>query len=120
MAKQNCWEFMHCGRELNGAKVSEKGVCPAASFTPADGFAGGKNGGRACVYVTGTFCSGTILGTRKDMTKNCIACEFYRLLKLEHGSEMFVLSFEDYVKKNKLRVNDAERILGRGSTSSGL
>jgi len=42
------------------------GVCPAATFEAADGFCEGKNGGRACVYITGTFCSGTIQGTQVD------------------------------------------------------
>ncbi len=109
MARKNCWEFMRCGREPDGAKASELGVCPAATFTSADGFAGGKSGGRACVYITGTFCSGTLAGTRKDISKNCVTCDFYRQLKLEHGAEMFALSFEDYVRKGKSRRTDPHR-----------
>lgn len=99
MAKQNCWEFMKCGREEGGAKVAKKGVCSAATFTPADGFLGGRNGGRACCYVAGVFTSGVISGTQRMLAKSCFACEFYRLLKREHGAGMFSCSFNDYVQK---------------------
>jgi hypothetical protein len=99
MAKQNCWEFKKCGREPGGAKTHELGVCPAATFALANGFCGGKNGGRACVYITGTFCAGVIQGTYKEKQKNCADCEFYKKLKQEHGAKMSVWSFYEYVKK---------------------
>lgn len=96
--KQNCWEFKKCGREFGGDKVKELGICPAATFTKANGFCGGDNGGRACAYVTGTFCSGTIQGTHKDKEKMCGECEFYLLLKKEEGTEMSVVNFLQYCK----------------------
>ncbi|MEW6110309.1 MAG: two-CW domain-containing protein, partial [Nitrospirota bacterium] len=37
MKRFNCWEFFRCGREIGGAKVSELGVCPAATDNSADG-----------------------------------------------------------------------------------
>ncbi|MBI5026246.1 MAG: hypothetical protein HZC12_05880 [Nitrospirae bacterium] len=98
MAKQNCWEFKKCGREPNGAKVNELGVCPAATFTATDGFCGGKNGGRACAYITGTFCAGIIQGTYREKEKNCTVCDFYKILRQEHGNEMTYLSFSTYVR----------------------
>ena len=101
MAKQNCWEFKKCGREPDGAKVNELGVCPATTFTMADGFCDGLNGGRACVYITGTFCAGIVQGTHKEKEKNCAECDFYKTLKQEHGSEMTVLSFSEYVKERQ-------------------
>ncbi len=101
MAKQNCWEFMKCEREPGGAKVHELGVCPAAIFTAADGFCGGKNGGRACVYITGTFCAGVIQGTYEEKNKNCAECDFYNILRQEHRAEITVFSFHRYVKEHK-------------------
>ena len=29
--KQNCWEFMKCGREPNGSNADNLGVCPAST-----------------------------------------------------------------------------------------
>ncbi len=98
---QNCWEFIGCGREPGGENVDEMGVCPAAVFEPADGFCGGKNAGRGCVYVTGTFCGGYIQGTHKDKKKNCVECDFYHMLVYEHGSDMSVLRFTEYVNRKK-------------------
>ena len=96
---KNCWEFKNCGRQPGGHKVGELGVCPATSFTRADGFLGGHNGGRACAYVTGTFCAGTIQGTYLDKAKHCEKCEFYNQLRREHGSDCSVLAFTEHVRK---------------------
>jgi len=30
MASVNCWEFKKCGREPNGLKAIELGICPAS------------------------------------------------------------------------------------------
>lgn len=97
----NCWEHKRCGREPGGRMAKELGVCPAAIAVDANGFAGGKNGGRGCAYVTGTFCGGVIQGTVKDKKKVCNECDFYHILKREHGAEMTVLSFGNYVRRNR-------------------
>ncbi|MHA2232038.1 MAG: two-CW domain-containing protein [Candidatus Hodarchaeales archaeon] len=89
MSSLNCWDFKNCGKTDS---------CPAATFVKADGFAGGQNGGRACVYITGTYCSGTIQGTFKDKERGCDACEFYQLLRQEHPAEMSHSNFLKYVK----------------------
>ncbi|MDD5772233.1 MAG: hypothetical protein PHX78_02045 [bacterium] len=99
MIKQNCWEFKKCGREEGGIRVPELGVCPAAVFTAGDGFCSGKNGGRACVYITGTFCAGVIQGTYREKAKECGECDFYNLLKQEHGKDLTVMSFNRYARK---------------------
>ena len=46
--KQNCWEFMKCGRERGGAKEQELGVCPAVTDVSSHGLNDGENGGRIC------------------------------------------------------------------------
>ncbi len=81
----NCWEFKKCGREKN---------CPAAKFTPADGFLGGKNAGRACAYVAGTYCNPIVFGKSQG---NCLTCDFYKMLKVAHGSEASLLKFKRYI-----------------------
>jgi hypothetical protein len=99
---QNCWEFKQCGREPGGKRAAELGVCLAATFKPADGFCAGQNGGRGCAYIVGAFCSGTVPGTRKDLSKHCTVCGFYQRLKSEHGGDMFYSrTFTAYVRHNE-------------------
>jgi hypothetical protein len=97
MAKLNCWEFAKCGREPKGQNAHKLGVCPAAVFYEADGFCEGSNGGRACMYIAGTFCQENISGTHREDRKNCGSCDFYRILKQEHDHEMSALSFQTYI-----------------------
>lgn len=85
MAKLNCWEFKKCGREAGGAKTAELGVCPAAAETRVNGANGGKNGGRTCWIVSGTFCGGKVQGTFASKLSNCMDCEFYKLVGKEEG-----------------------------------
>ncbi|HEX9188654.1 MAG TPA: hypothetical protein VGB87_16355 [Vicinamibacteria bacterium] len=93
MSALNCWEFKGCGREPGGRHAAEKGVCPAAVFSAADGYLGGRNGGRACAYVTGTFCEDVLQGTFRDKSKACWDCEFYRMLREEHGAAVSMPGF---------------------------
>ena len=102
VGKTNCWEFKDCGRESGGSKVHEMGVCPAATLTDANDYCGGKNGGRACAYITGTFCAGKIQGTHQDKEKNCSACDFYRQVKGEEpAGTVGVLVFSKYINRKK-------------------
>lgn len=101
MGKMNCWEYKKCGRQEGGAKAHEMGVCPAAIASEADGFLGGKNGGRGCAYITGTFCGGAIQGTHNEKKENCWNCDFFQLVKKEHLGEMSSLAFAKYVKTKK-------------------
>lgn len=75
--KVNCWEHMGCGREVNGSKVNELGVCVAAMENKLDGVHGGVNGGRTCWAVAGTLCGGEVQGTFADKMGNCRTCDFY-------------------------------------------
>ncbi|HTY59505.1 MAG TPA: hypothetical protein VMF59_11845 [Bacteroidota bacterium] len=86
MAKQNCWEFKKCGREPGGSKSAELGVCPAATEKRVNRIHGGLNGGRSCWALTGTFCGGAVQGTFASKLKNCMDCEFYKLVGAEEGA----------------------------------
>ncbi len=88
MERLNCWEFKKCGREPGGPKTSEFGTCPAASTTALNGSNSGRNGGRACWAIAGTFCGGVVQGTFASKMSNCLACPFYQNVVREEGPAM--------------------------------
>ncbi len=77
---------MQCGRGP-GTK-GESGVCPAAREARLDGTHGGKNAGRACWTVAGTFCGGEIQGTFAKKFEVCRLCTFFQQV-LEEEQENF-------------------------------
>jgi len=89
--KKNCWEFTQCGREPGGANADDMGVCPAALDSEANGIHGGKNGGRICWAVAGTFCKGERQGSFVDKQLSCMNCDFFRQLKNEEGKRFRLL-----------------------------
>ena len=90
MNKLNCWEFMKCGREPDGARISEKGICRATTDTSANSLNGGKNGGRICWAV-----AGTIFGENREICASdrfsCLSCEFFNLVEIEESIDNFVI-----------------------------
>ncbi len=85
MPKVNCWEFKSCGREPGGQHVAELGACPAATSTLLDGVNEGKNGGRSCWALVGTFCGGRVQGLFAAKMASCLVCEFFKRVALEEG-----------------------------------
>jgi hypothetical protein len=83
--KRNCWEIKKCGRE----KGSD--ICPSAIEGRLDGVHGGKNAGRSCWVVAGTFCGGNVQGTYAQKFTTCKSCEFYASVKKEEFPK-FMLS----------------------------
>ena len=83
--RANCWEHMKCGREQGGAKAHEMGVCPASTEQRLNSIHGGRNSGRACWAVAGTYCKGQVQGTFADKSHNCMTCGFYLQVKKEEG-----------------------------------
>lgn len=83
--KKNCWEIMNCGREPKGKKARELGVCPASLDERLSGVHEGKNAGRACWLIAGTFCDGKVRGTFAGENKDCTLCDFFNLVKSEEG-----------------------------------
>jgi DNA-directed RNA polymerase subunit RPC12/RpoP len=77
MPGENCWEFMRCGRE----RPNVMGICPAAAEARADGVNGGRNAGRVCWAVAGTFCGGKIQGTYAQKLVACTECEFRAMVR---------------------------------------
>lgn len=85
--KKNCWEVLNCGREIGGKNVRTLGICPAAIDERLEGVHGGKNAGRACWVVAGTFCEGRVQGTFAQKYGDCTSCEFFRTVRKEEGSD---------------------------------
>ncbi len=84
-SKLNCWEFKKCGRQPQGPKVKELGLCPASVEQSLDDVHDGTNAGRSCWIVSGTFCRGEVQGTFAQKFKNCEKCDFYQLVRKEEG-----------------------------------
>jgi hypothetical protein len=83
MAKQNCWEYMKCGKQPGGKRALDESICPAAIEHRLDGIHGGKKAGRACWVSAGTFCRGEMHGIYAKKINDCRECDFYQLVKLE-------------------------------------
>lgn len=85
--KKNCWEIKNCGRLPGGKHEKDFGVCPAYSEVKLNGIHSGKNAGRTCWVVAGTMCGGKVQGSYAEKLSNCIACDFYSLVRNEESSE---------------------------------
>jgi len=87
MSRMNCWEFFECGREPNGKKARELGVCPAAAKKELDRVNDGTNGGRSCWAIAGTLCEGEVQGTYAQKLGNCLKCDFHAFVRgQQHGN----------------------------------
>lgn len=91
MERINCWEYKNCGREPGGINVDTLGVCPAAIAKKIDGSFSGKNGGRCCWMVAGTFCDGKVQGTFAKKFKSCRDCDFYKKVASEELADIEVI-----------------------------
>ena len=96
--KKNCWEVKKCCRQAGGEKVAELGECPAAVDVSNDGVNGGKNGGRICWAISGTFCGGKKQGTFAQKQASCMSCEVYKMVMAEEGSNFrLLLAGQEYI-----------------------
>lgn len=87
MTKMNCWEFEECGREVNGKKSKELGVCPAATNSRLHEVNDGINAGRSCWALAGTLCGGQIQGTYAQKLGSCLNCDFFSYVRNQQGGE---------------------------------
>jgi hypothetical protein len=97
-AKANCWEVKNCGRGPGGVKVAEMGVCPAARDITSNGLNQGKNGGRICWAVAGTFCGGKVQGSFTDKQLTCMNCDVFKRIKQEEGGQFLLLKPKQTLK----------------------
>ncbi len=100
--KTNCWEFKKCGRQATGALAKERGICPASTHESLNGIHGGKNAGRACWVVAGTFCGGEVQGTEAQKQHNCWKCDFFQVVKKEEADSPHGFSISELGMKKSL------------------
>jgi hypothetical protein len=98
--KKNCWESKKCGRQPDGEKSNEFGICPAAIEEKADGLNGGINGGRACWAIKETLCGNQVQGGFANKLSGCLQCDFYSTVRNEEGTS-FKTSKEILAKLNR-------------------
>ena len=89
--KLNCWEFVGCGREIGGINSHKSGVCKASLDTSIGSVNGGKNAGRICWAVSGTFCQDRIDGRFAKKLLSCRSCDFFQRVRYEEGSKFTFL-----------------------------
>ena len=89
--KLNCWEIKKCGREPGGTDVNHLGVCPAATDTSGNGINNGKNGGRICWAIAGTFCGGKVQGDYAQKAVSCMTCDVFKKIKAEEGGNFSLM-----------------------------
>lgn len=94
--KKNCWEVKNCGRKLGGHLVEEHGVCPAAAKDKFDGVNDGRNAGRVCWSVAGTFCNGVVQCTFATKIDSCLQCPFFQQVATEEDFD-FILRPEEEI-----------------------
>ncbi len=101
--KPNCWEVNKCGREPGGEKQKALGICPVSTFESADGFLGGENGGRACVFIIGKLApERPAEGCVKD-DGDCFNCKFFKKMKKKHKKTFRLDLFRRYIENYRDR-----------------
>lgn len=84
--KINCWDYMKCGREVDGTQVAALGECPAWSYWTFQGKNSGFRAGRFCWNVAGTSQEGEPACSRAAEFGDCCKCDFYQLVMKEEGA----------------------------------
>ena len=101
----NCWEFKKCGREPGGSQVDKLGVCPASTCKAANGLHHGRNAGRCCWVVAGTYCNSDIQGTFAVKILNCMECDFYKLVTKEEDKFLTGKELLEKIEKEKQKMS---------------
>ena len=104
--QMNCWEFKKCERHQGGRFAGQMGICPAFLDESLNGIHGGRNAGRACWVVAGTFCGGRVQGTEAQKQQTCWRCDFIQQVKQEeeqaaHGFSITALGMRKVLEKLK-------------------
>lgn len=103
--KLNCWQVMHCGREPGGINVDNEGICPAAKASQLNGAHFGKNGGRCCWAIAGTFSDNHVTCSFAKKLQSCEECDFYKFVANDMQNRL--ISVEEIIEnlsKNPYRV----------------
>ncbi len=101
---KNCWEKKQCGREPGGEKEATLGTCPVAIYSLADGFLGGQNGGRACIFIVGSLAAETVenqcMALRHFAAPDCFQCDFFLKLKKKYKKTLNLEVYNRYIQNS--------------------
>jgi len=89
-SKINCWDFKRCGGNVEGDRAQKLIDCPVFSESALNGINGGKNGGRSCWLIQGTFCGSRIQRSLIPKSLACKFCDFKRFVLREENSNCVV------------------------------
>ncbi len=95
---------MKCGRGPGKSGTTKLETCKAAQEKKLDGIHDGKNSGRACWVVAGTYCGGSLQGTFAKKSLACKRCDFYNKVIQEEGQN---------VKSTQLLLNRLKKLGSR-------
>jgi hypothetical protein len=97
MKKQNCWEYMMCGRHPGGHSAA---VCPVSVYEELNGVHGGKNAGRACWAIDNSLCPDLMRESSEKKFSGCWKCNFYHRVKNEERSSPhgFITTYREMKK----------------------
>jgi hypothetical protein len=97
MKNITCWEYKKCGRQREGERAHELGVCPAALAPDT-----------YCWLVAGTMCSGEIEGTFALKYEDCIICDYYNKMQeyLAKRPRIGFFLFGQYLCRQGLATNE--------------
>ena len=96
--KTNCWEENQCGREPGGKMADKRGPCPVPLFPLADGFLGGENGGRACMFILERLNAGERKRTCSPSVDACEKCDFHKKLKKKYKKSFAESLFDKFIR----------------------
>jgi len=78
----NCWEIKECGRDdPNG-----RNPCPVVLSHNSHGTNHGKNAGRYCWRIAGTYCNEECQGLFADKVEDCSRCDVFSRILREEGA----------------------------------
>lgn len=103
LQKINCWDFVGCKRGSGGERAAGSGMCRASLDASAEGINHGKNGGRICWAISGTFSGEKIDGLFAKKLLSCRSCKFFKSVKNEEGGNFSLL-------KNQISEQAAEAV----------
>jgi len=77
----------NCGRQHEGSKVAELGICLASQSNQYEGKNNGEFAGRYCWKLAGTLFGGQVQGSFASKMMDCTRCEVFIQVKQEEGDE---------------------------------
>ncbi len=92
MSKKNCWEYNKNCRNVHGAADSRSLPCPSSTMVSLSGLNGGKNAGRICWNIAGSFSGHGIRKIALNDRPSCVRCDFFKLVEAEEGDNFKFLT----------------------------